>query len=77
MYHANRSAAHLRLENFGYALTDASRAIELDKTYVKGYYRRAAALMGMGKWKQALRDFENVSGRRWRRTERRGGGGFS
>ncbi|XP_037072171.1 serine/threonine-protein phosphatase 5-like [Pollicipes pollicipes] len=60
IYHANRSAAHLRLENFGYALADASRTVELDKTYVKGYYRRAAALMGMGKWKQALRDFESV-----------------
>ncbi|XP_043199870.1 serine/threonine-protein phosphatase 5-like isoform X3 [Amphibalanus amphitrite] len=60
VYHANRSAAHLRLENFGYALTDASRAIELDKTYVKGYYRRAASYMGMGKWKQAERDFESV-----------------
>ena len=64
MYHANRSAAHLRLENFGYALSDASRAIELDKTYVKGYYRRAASYMGMGKWKQAERDFESVSGHR-------------
>ena len=49
------------MESFGYALTDASKAVELDKTYVKGYYRRAAALMGVGKWKQALRDFESVS----------------
>jgi len=60
IYYANRSCAHLRMESFGYALTDASKAVELDKTYVKGYYRRAAALMGVGKWKQALRDFESV-----------------
>lgn len=58
--YANRSIAHLKTECAGYALTDASRAIELDKTYVKGYYRRAAAYMTLGKFKQALKDFEAV-----------------
>ena len=38
--YANRSFAYLRTECFGYALEDASKAINLDKTYVKGYYRR-------------------------------------
>jgi tetratricopeptide (TPR) repeat protein len=38
--YANRSFAYLRTECFGYALEDASKAISLDKTYVKGYYRR-------------------------------------
>ena len=37
---ANRSFAYLRTECFGYALEDASKAITLDKSYVKGYYRR-------------------------------------
>jgi len=59
--YANRSIAYLRTECFGYALTDASKAIEIDKTYVKGYYRRAAAYMSLGKFKQALKDFEAVS----------------
>lgn len=59
--YANRSITHLKLESVGYALTDASRAIELDKTYVKAYYRRAAAYMALGKFKQALKDFEAVS----------------
>ena len=36
--------------------------MELDKTYVKGYYRRAAAYMTLGKFKLALKDFEAVSG---------------
>ena len=35
VYHANRSAAHLRLEAYGSALSDATRAIELDPKYVK------------------------------------------
>jgi serine/threonine-protein phosphatase 5 len=42
-------------------LADASKAIELDKTYVKGFYRRAAAHMSLGKFKEALKDYEYVS----------------
>jgi len=58
--HANRSIANLRVENFGYALADANKAIELDKSYLKAYYRRAAAHMALGKYKLALRDYERV-----------------
>lgn len=61
VYFANRSISNLRLENFGYALNDASKAIELDKAYTKAYYRRAAAHMSLGKYKLALKDFEYVS----------------
>ncbi|XP_021945606.1 serine/threonine-protein phosphatase 5 [Folsomia candida] len=58
--YANRSISYLRTECVGYALTDATKAIELDRNYVKGYYRRAAAYMSLGKFKQALKDFEAV-----------------
>ncbi|XP_053614016.1 serine/threonine-protein phosphatase 5 [Plodia interpunctella] len=61
VFFANRSIANLRLENFGYALTDASKAIELDRGYTKAYYRRAAAYMSLGKYKLALKDFEYVT----------------
>lgn len=60
MYYGNRSIAYLRTECFGYALTDASKAIELDRNYVKGYYRRAAAYMSLGKFKLALTDYRTV-----------------
>uniref|UniRef100_A0A2P2I2P8 protein-serine/threonine phosphatase n=3 Tax=Hirondellea gigas TaxID=1518452 RepID=A0A2P2I2P8_9CRUS len=60
IYHGNRSFAYLRTECFGYALTDATKAIELDKNYVKGYYRRASAYMSLGKYKMAVKDYENV-----------------
>ena len=60
VYYANRSISNLRLENFGYALTDASKAIECDKNYLKAYYRRAAAHMALGKYKVALKDYERV-----------------
>jgi len=32
----------------------------LDKNYVKGYYRRAAAYMSLGKFKLALMDYKTV-----------------
>ena len=41
-------------------MSDANTAVELDKNYVKGYYRRAAAFMALGKFKNALKDFEAV-----------------
>lgn len=60
VYYGNRSIAYLKTECFGYALNDATKAIELDKAYVKGYYRRAGAHMSLGKFKLALRDYEAV-----------------
>ena len=60
-YFGNRSFAHLKIEFYGSALEDATQAISLDKTYIKGYYRRAAAYFAMGKFKLALKDFEAVS----------------
>ncbi|CAF4867640.1 unnamed protein product [Pieris macdunnoughi] len=61
IYYGNRSISNLKLENFGYALSDATKAIGLDKTYIKAYYRRAAANMSLGKYKQALMDFQYVT----------------
>lgn len=60
-YYGNRSFAYIKTEFFGYALTDASKAIDLDKNYVKGYYRRAAAHMSLGKFKLALKDYKTVT----------------
>jgi len=60
VYYANRSISYLRTECFGYALADASKAIETDKSYLKAYYRRAAAYMSLGKYKLALKDYEGV-----------------
>jgi len=60
VFYANRSIAYLRSECFGYALADASKAIEVDKSYLKAYYRRAAAYMSLSKYKLALKDYEGV-----------------
>uniref|UniRef100_A0A673NAQ2 Serine/threonine-protein phosphatase n=1 Tax=Sinocyclocheilus rhinocerous TaxID=307959 RepID=A0A673NAQ2_9TELE len=60
VYYSNRSLAYLRTECYGYALGDATRALELDKNYIKGYYRRATSNMALGKFKAALKDYETV-----------------
>ncbi|CAH1116956.1 unnamed protein product [Phaedon cochleariae] len=61
IYYSNRSFAYIKTECFGYALADASKSIELDKSYIKGYYRRATAHMSLGKFKEALKDCEYVT----------------
>jgi serine/threonine-protein phosphatase 5 len=60
IYWGNRSFAYLRTEMFGSALSDATKAIDLNPKYVKGYYRRAGAYMALSKFKLALRDLETV-----------------
>ncbi|KAF2302191.1 hypothetical protein GH714_033694 [Hevea brasiliensis] len=60
VYWANRAFAHTKLEEYGSAIQDASKAIEIDPKYSKGYYRRGAAFLAMGKFKEALRDFQQV-----------------
>jgi serine/threonine-protein phosphatase 5 len=35
VYFANRSFAHIKLEEYGSAVTDASKAIEVDPSYAK------------------------------------------
>ncbi|KAL2476614.1 Serine/threonine-protein phosphatase 5 [Abeliophyllum distichum] len=60
VYWANRSFAHTKLEEYGSAIQDATKAIEIDPKYSKGYYRRGAAYLGLGKFKEALKDFQQV-----------------
>lgn len=39
IYLSNRAFCHIKMENLGLALNDATEAIKQDPTYVKGYYR--------------------------------------
>lgn len=59
-YWTNRSFAHIKLENYGYAISDAEEAIKLDASFIKAYYRRASANMALGKFKESLKDFRTV-----------------
>lgn len=58
--YSNRAFANIKIENFGRAIQDAQKAIELDKTFVKGYYRMATAKLALGKHKEALSFFRQV-----------------
>ncbi|CAF0892056.1 unnamed protein product [Didymodactylos carnosus] len=58
--YSNRSFSYLKREYYGYALSDAKKALEYDSKYVKAYYRRASAQMALGKYASALNDYEYV-----------------
>eukprot|EP01082_Thalassiosira_pseudonana_P013103 g12185.t1 g12185 contig6:1392661-1393242(-) len=57
---SNRALAYIKIENYGLAIQDASRAVEVDPTYPKGYYRRGTAEFALGRAKAARKDFRNV-----------------
>ncbi|KAM5472509.1 Palmitoyl-protein thioesterase 1 [Microsporum audouinii] len=55
-FYCNRA----QLEAFGFAIADATKAIELDPTYVKAYWRRAVANTAILNSRAALKDFKTV-----------------
>ncbi len=61
VYYSNRAFTHIKLENYGFAIDDASQAVNKDGNYAKAYYRRASALFALGKYKNALANFKRVS----------------
>mmetsp|Transcript_13091 Transcript_13091/g.28850 ORF Transcript_13091/g.28850 Transcript_13091/m.28850 type:complete len:526 (+) Transcript_13091:186-1763(+) len=60
IYYSNRSFCHLKMENSGYALLDATKAIEAKPDFSKGWYRRGSANLALGRTKDALKDFMQV-----------------
>ncbi|KAG5648620.1 hypothetical protein DXG03_003231 [Asterophora parasitica] len=56
----NRAYTRMKLEEYGYALSDATRAIQLDPRYVKAYYRRATCYMQILKPQSAVADFKKI-----------------
>ena len=48
VYYGNRSFCSIKLENYGDALTDANKALELDKTYIKVCYRNIGEVLTLG-----------------------------
>ncbi|KAH7033003.1 serine/threonine-protein phosphatase 5 [Microdochium trichocladiopsis] len=59
-FYTNRAQAHIKSEAFGYAIADATKAIELNPKLVKAYFRRAVAYAAILKPKDAVRDFKQV-----------------
>lgn len=60
IYLTNRALVHLHMENYGAAVQDATAAIKEDITYFKAYYRRGTAYLALTKYKDALKDFNQM-----------------
>ncbi|KAL0068795.1 Palmitoyl-protein thioesterase 1 [Marasmius tenuissimus] len=56
----NRAYARMKLEEFGYAMSDATQAIQLDPKYAKAYYRRATCYIQTLKHQTAISDFKKI-----------------
>lgn len=60
VYYSNRAFCHIKMENYGSALLDATKAIEAKGDFPKGWYRRGSANLLLGKVKDAERDFKQL-----------------
>lgn len=61
VYLHNRAFCALRMDEFGLCISDCTRAIEIDDTYVKAYFRRGCALFALGKHEEALPDLRKCA----------------
>ncbi|KAI9374934.1 hypothetical protein BJX61DRAFT_532015 [Aspergillus egyptiacus] len=59
-FFSNRAQAHIKLEAYGFAIADATKALELDPGYVKAYWRRALANSAILNYRAAVKDFKTV-----------------
>lgn len=57
IYYSNRAMCHIKMENYGSAVLDSSKAISINKDFEKGWYRRGIAHLALGKVKDAQADF--------------------
>ncbi|MEN2497153.1 MAG: hypothetical protein MHMPM18_001575 [Marteilia pararefringens] len=58
IYYVNRSFAYFQLKSYTNSIVDATKAVELDENFIKGYYRRALAFMELNDMPNAIKDFE-------------------
>jgi serine/threonine-protein phosphatase 5 len=57
-FYTNRAQAYIKTEAYGYAVADATKAIDLNPKLVKAYYRRGLARTAILKPKEAIGDFK-------------------
>ncbi|KAH3672785.1 hypothetical protein WICMUC_004007 [Wickerhamomyces mucosus] len=60
IYYANRAQVQIKLENYGSAIKDSTKAVLRDPNYLKGYYRRAVALSNVFKYKESIADLNLI-----------------
>lgn len=60
IYWCNRAFANLKCENFGDAIADATKSIELNPKHVKAYFHRGTAHLILGQLDDAIKYFGTV-----------------
>jgi tetratricopeptide (TPR) repeat protein len=69
IYFANRAQCQLFEQRYGACEADCTLAIQLDKNYLKAYYRRALARIELEKIDQARQDLEYILSRESSNTD--------
>jgi len=59
--YGNRSMVRAKMGKYEEALEDGNKAVELDPTWGKGYFRRGKALFGCERFTEAFKAFEKAS----------------
>jgi len=57
-FYSNRCAAYMGMNKFEEALADSEQCIVLQPNWVKGFYRKGAALVSLGRYEDAVRAFK-------------------
>ncbi|RLV93811.1 Serine/threonine-protein phosphatase T [Spathaspora sp. JA1] len=60
IFYSNRAQAHIKLENYGLAISDCDEALKIDPGLLKAYYRKGVAEMAILKHKEALANFKII-----------------
>jgi tetratricopeptide (TPR) repeat protein len=58
--YSNRAMCYIKLQLWDLAESDATTCVQMNRTFVKGFYRRALARKAMGKLKDARTDLETA-----------------
>ncbi|PXF47317.1 Serine/threonine-protein phosphatase 5 [Gracilariopsis chorda] len=59
----NRAFTRIKLEQYGFAIIDATSALSHDPNYIKAYYRRGTAYFALSRYKDARRDYAIIAQR--------------
>jgi len=60
IFYTNRSTAYFKMKKMKKSFRDANKAIQLDKNWAKGYYRRGMCYLDQEEFKLALKDFQDA-----------------
>jgi len=60
LYYTNRSASYANLNQWDKSLSDAQKSLELNKSWVKGYFRSGVAYLELKKYDDAVKAFEKA-----------------